>query len=202
MTTQRRPGGASPGRFARIREQVLAVTNNDIPPLARRRLVTAVLDRVLDGVVRLCRVVAGVLMVALIGISGWLVFGRYVLNDTPTWVEQASLVIIVYITFLGAAIGVRENTHLSIDFIREALPTGPRAVLRVVGDLVLLVFGGFMAWQGWELVAGNSGRAIPLIGLSESWRAAPLFVCGVLVVVFVTANLLRTALGINVAGRR
>ncbi|WP_435104455.1 TRAP transporter small permease [Arhodomonas sp. AD133] len=178
------------------------MTNNDIPPLTRRRSATAALDKVLDGVVWLCRLIAGVLMVALIGISGWLVFGRYVLNDTPTWVEQASLVIIVYITFLGAAIGVRENSHLGIDFIREALPAAPRAVLRVASDLVLLVFGAFMAWQGWGLVAGNTERAIPLIGLSESWRAAPLLICGLLMMVFVMANLIRTALGINVAGER
>ncbi len=134
--------------------------------------------------------VAGVLMVILIVIFGWLVFGRYVLNNTPTWVEQASLLLVAYITFLGAAIGIRRNSHLSIDFVREALPRGPRLVLRYVADLMIFVFGGFMAWQGWGLVETNLDRAIPMIDLPEAWRAAPLVICGLLIMVFSTADLI------------
>lgn len=148
-------------------------------------------ERLLDMIAELCLRVAGVLMVILIVIFGWLVYGRYILNNTPTWVEQAALVIVAYVTFLGAAVGIRRNTHLSIDFVREAMPPLPRKVLEVVSDVALIVFGGFMAWQGWHLVATNLNRKIPLLGLSESWRAAPLVICGVLIVLFVSNGLYR-----------
>ncbi|MDZ5699640.1 TRAP transporter small permease [Chelativorans sp. M5D2P16] len=148
-------------------------------------------ERFLDRLADLCHWFAGVLLVLLIGIFGWLVYGRYVLNDTPTWVEQASLIIVVYVTFLGAAVGIRRDAHLSIDFIREAMPPLPRAVLRLVSDLAMIAFGCFMAWQGWHLVMTNLHRKIPLLGLTESWRAAPLAICGVLTVLFVAASLYR-----------
>ncbi|MEA2117945.1 TRAP transporter small permease [Halovibrio sp. HP20-50] len=147
------------------------------------------LNRILDGVASLCILVAGVLLVTLILIFGWLVFGRYVLNNTPTWVEQASLVLVVYITCLGAAAGVRHHTHLNIDFIRESF-TGPlRSLMYHLADLFILAFGGFMAFQGWTLVMTNLERAIPMIGLSESWRAAPLVICGVLIMLFAAADI-------------
>ncbi|SDM03815.1 TRAP-type C4-dicarboxylate transport system, small permease component [Modicisalibacter muralis] len=142
------------------------------------------LDVLLDCLAKLCIISAGFLLVFLVAIFGWLVFGRYVLNDTPTWVEQASLVIAVYITCLGAAAGVRNNSHLSIDFIREGLSPLPREIMRYLSDAFVLVFGGFMAWQGWLMVMGNFDRPIPIIGLSESWRAAPLVICGVLMMLF------------------
>lgn len=142
------------------------------------------LSRAFDGIARLCMILAGIALVVLIAIFGWLVFGRYVLNSTPTWVEQLSLLLVAYITFLGAAVGVRENTHLSIDFVRESFPRRPRLVMRYISDLILVLFGGFMTWQGFLLVATNSRRAIPMIGVTESWRAAPLVVCGVLMVIF------------------
>lgn len=148
-------------------------------------------DRVLDGLARLCLVVAGVLLVFLIFSFGWLVFGRYVLNDTPTWIEQSSLLIVVYITCLGAAAGVRFNSHLSIDFLREGAPRIPRVIMHVVADGFVILFGAFMAWQGWQMMLSNMGRPIPMIGLSESWRAAPLVICGVLLVIFTAANLIR-----------
>lgn len=154
------------------------------------------INRILDGVSTLCLVVAGILLVFLIASFGWLVFGRYVLNNTPTWVEQSSLLIVVYITCLGAASGVRGNYHLSIDFIREGLPEPLRSIARCVADLFVIVFGGFMAYQGWGLAATNLERAIPMIGLSESWRAAPLVICGVLIAIFAFANLLARLLGI------
>lgn len=151
-------------------------------------------DRSLDGIAHLCIIVAGVLMVFLIITFGWLVFGRYVLNDTPTWVEQSSLVIVVYITCLGAAAGVRNNSHLSIDFVREGLPALPREIMRYVSDLFVTTFGAFMAWQGWNLVMDNLGRPIPMIGFSESWRAAPLVICGVLMILFSCVNIVQRLL--------
>ena len=147
------------------------------------------LNRMLDSIASLCILTAGILLVALIAIFGWLVFGRYVLNNTPTWVEQASLVLVVYITCLGAAAGVRHHSHLNIDFIRESCVGPIQGLMRHIADLFILAFGGFMAFQGWILVTTNINRAIPMIGLSESWRAAPLVICGVLIMLFAAADI-------------
>ncbi|GHB29788.1 TRAP transporter small permease [Salinicola rhizosphaerae] len=162
--------------------------NTDIE--ASREALPALHDRLLDGLARLCLIVAGVLLVFLILSFGWLVFGRYVLNNTPTWIEQSSLLIVVYITCLGAAAGVRFRSHLSIDFIRDGAPALPRAIMQLVADAFVLLFGAFMAWQGGLMVMNNLGRPIPMLGLSESWRAAPLVICGVLMVLFTLADAL------------
>ena len=79
----------------------------------------ALWQRGLDLVAQIATAVASVMIVTLIVIFGWLVYGRYILNATPTWVEQAALLMVVWITFLGAAVGVRRGTHLSVDFIRR-----------------------------------------------------------------------------------
>ena len=144
-------------------------------------------------VARLCMAVAGVQMVALVLLMGWLVFGRYVLNDTPTWIEQVAILLIAWITFLGAAVGVRDESHLSIDFIRESLPPVPRAVLRVLADAMVAVFCGLMTWQGWKLVGTNLAREIPMLGLPEAWRYAALVAFGALGLLFVALRLAQRA---------
>nr|WP_282103664.1 TRAP transporter small permease [Halomonas getboli] len=145
----------------------------------------------MDGVAHACIALSGILLVFLIASFGWLVFGRYVLNDTPTWVEQSSLLIVVYVTCLGAAAGVRNGTHLSIEMVREGLPALPRTLMCHVADLFVLLFGAFMAWQGGIMVLDNIGRPIPMIGLSESWRALPLVICGGLMMLFSLANIVQ-----------
>lgn len=153
------------------------------------------IDKALDSIAHLCLVSAGILLVFLIISFGWLVFGRYVLNDTPTWVEQSALLCVVYITCLGAAAGVRHDMHLKIDMIQEAMSTRLRNVMCQMADLFTAVFGAFMAWQGYMLVLDNLDRPIPILGISESWRALPLVICGVLMVMFTINNILRRLTG-------
>ena len=43
------------------------------------------------------------------------VFGRYVLNSSPTWAESLALVLILYVTLIGAAVGVRDAGHIGMD---------------------------------------------------------------------------------------
>src|SRR5690606_11978227 len=99
------------------------------------------LDRLLAQLARAVTALSGLCLVLLIVIFGWLVFGRYVLNQTPSWVEQLGLLLILVITFLSAAVGVHEQRHLSVDFLRDALPRRGRHLLLIAGDAVLAGFG-------------------------------------------------------------
>lgn len=140
--------------------------------------------RALDLTARACMFVAGIQLVTLIAIFGWLVFGRYVLNDTPTWVEQAALLLVVWVTFLGGAAGVWNKAHLSIDFVREMLPPVIRNPLRWIAVLGVLIFAGYLAWYGWDLAAKTWRRRIPMLAIAEGWRAVPMVICGVLSVAY------------------
>jgi len=151
---------------------------------------SGIVDRALDGIAWACILLAGTALLFIVFTFGWLVWGRYVMNNTPTWVEQSSLLLVSYITFLGAAVGVRRNTHLNIDFVREALPPVPREVMRHVADLLVMIFGGLMAWEGYGLVVNNLDRMIPMINLSEAWRALPMAIGGALCMIFAGHNIL------------
>jgi TRAP-type C4-dicarboxylate transport system permease small subunit len=155
------------------------------------------IDRALDAIARLGTAVSSVLLVTLIAIFGWLVWGRYVMNDTPTWVEQASLMIVSWIVFISAAVGVREHTHLRIEFVRDLFPDPIRLTLEYVADLMMLAFGAVMFWQGLGLLGPNWSRAVPMLGISESWRFLAFCVCGALIVVFSLARIIDRMRGIG-----
>lgn len=146
-------------------------------------------DRVLDGMAQAATALAGVLIVILIIIFGWLVFGRYVLNATPTWVEQAALLIVVWVTFLGAAVGVRRGTHLAVDFIRDAAPDLLRKAAILLSILAILFFGVMLAWQGYVMFERTARRIVPLLGVSEGWRAVPVIIGGAMMALFALDDL-------------
>jgi TRAP-type C4-dicarboxylate transport system permease small subunit len=138
--------------------------------------------------------VASVMMVVLIAIFGWLVFGRYILNATPTWVEQVALLLVVWITFLGAAVGVRRGTHLAVDFIRDAAPAPIRWLGLLSCALALGFLGVMLAWQGFEMFERTARRDIPLLGISEGWRAAPVIIGGTAIALYAFDDALRLIL--------
>lgn len=141
-------------------------------------------NRLMDGLSSACLFIASISLVVLVAIFGWLVFGRYVLNNTPTWVEQLSLLLVIVITFLGSAALVHEDRHLGVTFLRDALPLRLRIAVRLIGDLTVAVFGTAMAIYCSELVAFSWGNTLPMLGIPEGIRSLPAALCGGLIALF------------------
>ncbi|WP_422377298.1 TRAP transporter small permease [Roseibium sp.] len=144
----------------------------------------------LDRLKRLCVLVGSVALVVLVATFGWLVFGRYVLNQTPTWVEQLALLLICYITFLGAAIGVHEQSHLGVTLLRDALPARLRQGLLLLTDLCLALFGAVMLSACLELFEFGWSTRLPMLNIPESFRTLSAVLCGGLMIVFAGARVL------------
>lgn len=153
------------------------------------------MDKTFDVLTRICQLLAGTAIVAMTLMFAWLVFGRYVLNDTPTWVEQVSHLLLMVIAFLGAAAGVRQDTHLSVVLFRTAVPRWLRSVFVFITDVLMAGFGGFMFWYGLQLTQFKWKTLIPLIQVPEGFRSLPLTICGALVFLFSTGHLIRLLLG-------
>ncbi|WP_191601841.1 TRAP transporter small permease [Marinomonas algicola] len=138
----------------------------------------------LDVLAHLATALSGVFMVVLVASFGWLVFGRYVLNDTPTWVEQMALLLVTNITFLAAAVGIHERTHLSVDILSLCLPKKAGRYISILIDTTLFAFGLTMAIYGAELIDFAWFRKIPLLGISDGIRYFPVVASGVLISLF------------------
>ena len=159
------------------------------PPFIKR------MNAISDFITRICIVLAAISLVAMTVFYVWLVFGRYVLNDTPTWVEQVSLLLVMVITFLGAAVGVHQHSHLSVVIFRNIVPTSVRFVFAVITDVLMIGFGGMMFWYGIELTKFKWSALIPLLQWSEGLRSLPLTICGALLFLFSLGHLIRLLTG-------
>ena len=109
-------------------------------------------------------------------IFSWLVYGRYVLNSTPTWVEQVSLLLVVLIGFLGAAIGIHKKTHLGVSYFRDRMPRFLQIFFDLVTHLMLIIFGYVMMIYSYKLAVFKWTTQIPLIHIPEGLRAVPIMI--------------------------
>ena len=122
----------------------------------------------------------GLLIVAVL----YQVIGRYVLNDTPTWAESGAVLLVLYVTMLGLAVGVRDAGHIGLESLLVLAPEGVRLKMELLIHALVLVFGLIMAYNCALLAQSVWDYKIPTLGLSEAFKYAPPALAGVLVALF------------------
>lgn len=136
---------------------------------------------------------AGLVVMTLV--ISWQVFARYVLNDSPPWSEAAALIIMVCFVLLAAAVGVYEKFHLGFRWLVSRLPMRSKRAVFVLGQVLIMVFGAAMAFNGMALVDYTATHIIPTLNISRSVAYWPFVVCGVLMMLFALVNCLALFLG-------
>jgi TRAP-type C4-dicarboxylate transport system permease small subunit len=147
-------------------------------------------DKILDFICYINTVVTGVALVVLTVIFGWLVFGRYVLNSTPTWVEQVALLLVVYIGFLGASTGVHRKTHLGVSVFKELSPKPVKRMFELLSHVLMGGFALVMTVYGYKLAVFKWDAQIPLIHVSEGYRALPIMLSGIFIFLYSIGHLI------------
>jgi TRAP-type C4-dicarboxylate transport system permease small subunit len=140
--------------------------------------------------------VAGLLVI--VAIVAFQVFGRYVLNSSPTWTENLALVLILYVTMIGAAVGVRDAGHIGMDSILVLVPENVRRWAEILIHVLVAIFGAFMVWNGWILGMSVAPYKLANINLSEGYRYVPLVVSGAMIILFSIEHLIALVEGTEV----
>jgi TRAP-type transport system small permease protein len=139
---------------------------------------------------RLClRIGVGGLVLLIVAVL-YQVIGRYVFNDTPTWAESGAVLLVLYVTMLGMAVGVRDAGHIGLESLLVLAPEKLRLKMELLIHALVLLFGAVMAWQCAVLAQSVAGYKIPTLGVSEAFKYAPPAVAGVLVALFSIEHIL------------
>jgi len=112
------------------------------------------------------------------------VIGRYVFNDTPTWAESGAVLLVLYVTMLGMAVGVRDAGHIGLESLLVLAPEAVRLKLELLIQVLVLVFGLVMAYNCGVLAVSVWDYKIPTLGVSEAMKYLPPAGAGVLIAVF------------------
>ena len=129
-------------------------------------------------------------LVLMTVIVGWQVFGRYVLNSTPSWSEQAALALMIWYVSLAAAAGVRQGFHIRIVALEEAVSPPMRKGMQVFSNSVVGLCGAAMLIWGGELVLRTWSHAVPSLGIPRGLVYLGLPISGALMAVFAIERIL------------
>ena len=123
-------------------------------------------------------------LMAIVACVSFQVFGRYVMNDTPTWAEALALVLVIWVTMFGAAVGVRDAGHIGMESLLVLVPDRIRNRLEILIHFLVAIFGALMAYNGALLAESLMGYKIPTLGIPEGMNHVPVAIAGALIVLF------------------
>ncbi|MDR6818199.1 TRAP-type C4-dicarboxylate transport system permease small subunit [Neorhizobium sp. 2083] len=154
---------------------------------------------ILGGLSRLSLYIAGLGIIAMTIIVGWQVFGRYILNDSPSWSEPLSLYLMSWFIMLGAAVGVRESVHLGLDIVRYVMPPVIQKTMDLISLGLIVLFGIGMAYYSTLLAMGTWSATIPVLGWPGGTDFFPMIVGGAMISLFALERFVDVAIGEEVA---
>jgi TRAP-type C4-dicarboxylate transport system permease small subunit len=148
-----------------------------------------------DALTRMLEVVMVICLVVMLV----MVFGNVILrlffNTGIDLSEEIPRFAFVWMTFLGAVVGMRRRAHLGVDMLVQVLPAMGRRVCWGISQAVMLVCCIYIAYGTWlqhDIIAGN---ASPVAQLSMLWVFGVSYITGIAIAIICASNLLRLLAG-------
>ena len=124
-----------------------------------------------------CIVLSGIGMVAITLMIPTGVFMRYVMNDPLQWPEPASVIMMVYFSFIGGAAIYRANQQIAVEALMRAVNPASRAVMQWGVHACMLLIAAFMVGYGVHLCVvtwGNTIAEFPWLSTGVTYMAIPI----------------------------
>jgi TRAP-type C4-dicarboxylate transport system permease small subunit len=119
------------------------------------------------GIDRGIELLVAAIFAAMVLIGTWQVFGRFVLNATPSWSEEVQIFGHIWLVFLAIPIAYRRGAHITVEAIRRVLSPWLSRALDLLIELMWVGFAVATAYYSYRvsLVTRNSvspGLEIPM----------------------------------------
>src|SRR5258708_4202255 len=90
-------------------------------------------------------------------------FTRYALNDSASWTEEIARYLLICTVFVGAAINVRKNNHIQVDFLYRFLKPPVARPLSTIVDVVRIAFLAYCVWLTVSLMQKIGAQRMAII---------------------------------------
>lgn len=141
--------------------------------------------KLMEQLYLLCIVLSGAALVIITLIIPFGVFMRYVMNNPQSWPEPASVVMMVFFSFVGGAAIYRANVHIAVEALLNAVSPSVKSWMLVGVEVCMGFISLFMIFYGFQLCQITWNQSVAEFpGLPVGLVYAPIPLAGVLTTLF------------------
>lgn len=148
-----------------------------------------VLDKIL-------RVLCGVSFIAMVVLTCWQVFTRYILGNPSSWSEELVAYLFGWMSLLGASLVVGERGHMNIPILIDRLNPTMKKAFHIFSEIVALIFAAaILVYGGVQITSLAMGQMTSSLGVAVGVFYVVLPLSGVLNVIYAIINIIEIANG-------
>jgi TRAP-type C4-dicarboxylate transport system permease small subunit len=149
----------------------------------------------MKGLDRFLFVTIGLFLAAMVVDVAIQVFFRYVIENPPTWTEELARFLFAWQIFLAAGLAFGRGSHIVVDALFLALPSGGRRLLAVTTGVIVLGFLAVLVWLGISMVQLTSDTYSTAMHLNMGFVYASLPLGAAISAVYVVMHLISVVRG-------
>lgn len=146
-------------------------------------------------------VLAGGSFLAMVLLTCWQVFTRYILQNPSSWSEEMVSYLFAWMSLFGASIVVGERGHMNIPIVVERMGQKGRRFFAIFGEIVALAFAlVILVYGGIQITSLAMGQMTSALGVPVGIFYVVLPLSGVINIIYTILNIVDIATHGEVAG--
>ena len=147
------------------------------------------------------KVLAGGSFLAMVLLTCWQVFTRYILQNPSSWSEEMVSYLFAWMALFGASLVVGERGHMNIPILVERFGDRARKFFAIFGEIVACLFAGvILVYGGIQITSLAMGQMTSSLGVPIGIFYVVLPLSGVLNIVYTILNIVDIVTDSEVVG--
>jgi|WetSurMetagenome_2_1015567.scaffolds.fasta_scaffold70571_1 tripartite ATP-independent transporter DctM subunit len=94
------------------------------------------------------------------------VVNRYMIGGIVPWTEEVSRILFIWITFVGAYIALKANSHIAVSTLFDRFTPKNREKISNILILLVFYFIGYLFWLSLKVIPATVGTTTPVLEIS------------------------------------
>lgn len=148
------------------------------------------MNKIRKGITGILNGLAGLSFAAMVLLTCWQVFTRYVLKNPSTWSEELVGYLFAWMSLLGASLVTQERGHMNIPILVERFGKTGQKVLNCLGEIIAFLFSAvILVFGGVQITTLAMGQMTSSLGVPIGIFYIVLPLCGVLNMIYTVFNI-------------
>ncbi len=144
-----------------------------------------------NGITRILNGLAGISFLAMVILTCWQVFTRYILQNPSTWSEELVGYLFAWMSLLGASLVTCERGHMNIPIVGEQFSLPVQKGLNCLGEIIAFLFSAtILVFGGVQITSLAMGQMTSSLGVPIGIFYVVLPLCGILNMIYTVFNMI------------
>lgn len=150
----------------------------------------SLIEKLLNSINKAVEYVVTALLATMVVVVFLQVIFRFILEASLPWSEELARYILVWISFLGASIGVKRKSHIGVEAVTNYLPFKAKSIVAIIAHLLSSALFIILIVWGYQLIGKVSGQESPAMEISMALPYSALFISGILMLLYSIYNIM------------